>query len=181
MQIVYLIRHCKATGQAADAELTGEGWLQAEKLAAFLNRYPIEYAVSSPYVRAQQTLIPYAKNAGHTIHTDDRLSERILSSEQREDWMVCLERTFSDESLSYTGGESSRAATDRAVSSLTELLALGHSSYAVATHGNLLSLILKRYDDSVGFAEWKGLSNPDVYRLSFLEGHIQTMSRMWND
>ncbi|MCR8631911.1 histidine phosphatase family protein [Paenibacillus radicis (ex Xue et al. 2023)] len=180
MQTIYLIRHCKATGQAAEAELTEEGWLQAQKLASFLHNYSIEYAISSPYVRAQQTLIPYAELAGLTIHTDARLSERILSGEQLENWMSCLELTFEDALLSYPGGESSCAAADRAIASLTELLALGHSAYAVATHGNLLSLILKRYDDSIGFADWKGLTNPDVYRLSFSEGSLQAMSRIWN-
>lgn len=33
---VYLIRHCKAEGQSAEAKLTDEGNAQAEKLADFL-------------------------------------------------------------------------------------------------------------------------------------------------
>lgn len=31
------------------------------------------------------------------------------------------------------------------------------------THGNLMALILKYFDDHYGFEEWKNLTNPDLY------------------
>lgn len=35
---IYLIRHCQATGQAPDAQLTGIGNKQAEDLAEFMQQ-----------------------------------------------------------------------------------------------------------------------------------------------
>jgi 2,3-bisphosphoglycerate-dependent phosphoglycerate mutase len=37
---------------------------------------------------------------------------------------------------------------------------------AVATHGKLLTLLLRSFDPRVGFAEWQALRNPDVFCLS---------------
>ena len=28
-----------------------------------------------------------------------------------------------------------------------------------------MALLLKHFDDSIGFAEWRALSNPDIYRV----------------
>lgn len=36
-KIIYIIRHCEATGQAPDASLTEKGKEQAKKLAVFLS------------------------------------------------------------------------------------------------------------------------------------------------
>jgi 2,3-bisphosphoglycerate-dependent phosphoglycerate mutase len=124
--------------------------------------------------------MPFADKAKLTVHTDSRWSERILSNEPRTDWLACLERTFAEPDLCYPGGESSRCAAERALAALDGLLALGHTAYAVATHGNLMSLLLKHYNEQFGFAEWKSLSNPDVYRLNFSGGRFQKMSRIWN-
>jgi hypothetical protein len=35
----------------------------------------------------------------------------------------------------------------------------------IATHGNLLALILQRYDPTAGFAFWRAMTMPDIYRL----------------
>lgn len=43
----------------------------------------------------------------------------------------------------------------------------------LATHGNLLALILQHYDPALGYAFWQALTMPDVYRLS-LEPHDAT-------
>jgi 2,3-bisphosphoglycerate-dependent phosphoglycerate mutase len=37
----------------------------------------------------------------------------------------------------------------------------------LVTHGNLLTLILKHFDEQIGYAVWENLQNPDVYCLKF--------------
>jgi len=37
----------------------------------------------------------------------------------------------------------------------------------LVTHGNLLTLILKHFDEQVGYTVWENLQNPDVYCLKF--------------
>lgn len=54
MKKIIVIRHCSATGQERDAELTTDGKKQANTLATFLlEHHPqIDHIISSPFVRA---------------------------------------------------------------------------------------------------------------------------------
>lgn len=181
LQTLYIVRHCKAEGQEAEAHLTSEGYHQAQQLSLWLGKYTIDYMMSSPYVRAIQTVKPYAEIMNKTIVVDDRLSERILSKDNRSDWLQCLERTFQEPDLCFSGGESSRQATERIVAVIKELLLLGHASNLVVAHSNIISLLLKYFDDRIGFEHWKQLSNPDVYRMVFQDGQFKEMKRIWKD
>ncbi|WP_440117959.1 histidine phosphatase family protein [Paenibacillus sp. QZ-Y1] len=183
MQSIYLIRHAKATGQEPDAVLTVEGLRQAEKMAEMLMGHNIEYIVSSPWKRALQTAAPLGRAALKHIHTDERLQERVLSTLHLDNWMDALKRTYSDEDWVEEGGESSRTAVTRGMEVVEELWARPERSAAVITHGNLLSLLLRNYDTSFGYEEWKQLTNPDVYVLEKQQGdnvpHI--IRRIWSD
>ena len=80
-----LIRHCQASGQEPEAQLTTEGLKQANELGGFLKHYNISRIISSPFTRAIQTITPYATNKNFEIELDERLKERILSSENLPD------------------------------------------------------------------------------------------------
>lgn len=172
---IYVIRHCKAEGQSPDASLTDEGIVQAKALAAFLSGRQIDYIVSSPFKRAVKTIEPFAKKLGIDIEVDDRLRERALSSTQMPDWLEKLKATFLDMDLQYEGGESSNEAMKRIVKVIDDIASGGSDNAAIVTHGRIMSLLLHYYNPAFSFEQWKGLSNPDVYRLcitqddSFLE------------
>ncbi|MFN6461759.1 MAG: histidine phosphatase family protein [Nostoc sp. DedVER02] len=65
----------------------------------------------------------------------------------------------------------------RGIAVIDELLQQETNTIAIVTHGNLMTLILKHFDDRIGYAEWEKLSNPDVYRVQFLNGakHLEPM------
>ncbi|MFC4777323.1 histidine phosphatase family protein [Paenibacillus sp. GCM10023252] len=113
MKTIYLIRHCKATGQEPEAELTLEGQEQAKKLSEFLLHEQIELVYSSPYVRAINSIKPLCEYSKIPLHIDVRLSERILSSEDLPDWTDKLEQSFIDMNMKLPGGESSAEAALR--------------------------------------------------------------------
>lgn len=113
MTKIYIIRHCAASGQAPEAELTETGMAQAIELSGFLNELGIERIVSSPYARAVQSIAPLAEALAVEIETDERLKERVLSSGSLPDWFERLKSTFDDHELALEGGESSRQALDR--------------------------------------------------------------------
>jgi 2,3-bisphosphoglycerate-dependent phosphoglycerate mutase len=48
----------------------------------------------------------------------------------------------------------------------------------IVTHGNLLALLLRHFDDRPGFAAWDALTNPDLYRMAF-EEPSQPIMRLW--
>lgn len=174
---IYLVRHCKATGQESGAELTEVGQLQAYQLSEFLTDKQIDYIVSSPFERALSSIRPLAQKLDLRIHIDNRLSERFLSSEKLDDWMNSLKETFEFMDLTLPGGESSREATKRGISVVEDLLKRPELNIAVVTHGNLLSLMLKYYDSRSGFDEWRRLTNPDVYELVFCISEVPRIKR----
>ncbi|MFD1955484.1 histidine phosphatase family protein [Paenibacillus thailandensis] len=178
MKTIYVVRHCKAEGQAPDARLTGEGVRQAEKLAEFLAARNVDCIVSSPFERAVRTIKPLADRLGLEIRLNEALTERILTDKDHPDWREMLRRTFDDPELCYEGGESSRAATSRIVRTAAEILRSGCSNAVIVSHGNLISLLLKHYDHRFGFREWEFLSNPDVYKLTF-DNDTPAIRRIW--
>ncbi|HEY8562565.1 MAG TPA: histidine phosphatase family protein [Pyrinomonadaceae bacterium] len=102
---IYLVRHCKATGQSADAPLTPEGADQAEGLAEFLSEAQIASIVSSPFARALESIKPLSTRLNIDIKLDERLIEATLSTIDYSDWLDKLRGTFSDFKLSFEGGE----------------------------------------------------------------------------
>ncbi len=160
-----LVRHCEATGQRPNAPLTETGYQQAPKLADFLSDYPIDHITTSEYLRARQSIEPFARITDLPVHTDASLSERILSSEPIKNWQDVVRDSFDDHDLRAPGGESTSEVLARAWGALNEILDADHTLPLVVTHGNLMALVLHSLDHTFGFEEWKSLSNPDVYVL----------------
>lgn len=171
---IYVVRHCKATGQEPGAPLTEAGRQQAEALADLLADQGIDLIVSSPYCRALESAAPLARRLGLPASEDGRLRERVLAGEDLPDWLHHLERSFADPDLRLPGGETSREAMARAVAVVDDVLASGARVPLIVTHGNLMALLLKRFDGRFGFAHWQALSNPDVYLVT------DRVERIWS-
>lgn len=166
MKQLIIIRHCQAEGQHKDSPLTQNGVNQAHRLAAFLNKQPakLDRIISSPFMRAIETIKPYAEQHQILIEEDRRLQERLLSDEPIDDWIDVLEKSFSDFDFQLPGGESSNDALERG----SEVLNLAlqdqdHEQIAIITHGNLLTILLSQYVKEFGFYNWKTLTSPDVF------------------
>ncbi|MGF9965310.1 histidine phosphatase family protein [Bacillus rhizoplanae] len=181
MKKLIVVRHCAATGQEHDAPLTAAGQQQAKTLANFLitEQLPIEKIISSPFARAVHSIAPYASQVQLPIQEDDRLAERILSDVPLDNWLQILEQTFTEIDVAFPGGESTRQATERVQPLIHNILQ--HQEQKVTllvTHGNLFTLILRIFDESIGFSTWKSLSNPDIYEIT-IEKHTTTIHRLW--
>lgn len=179
IQTLVLVRHASATGQDANPALTLEGQLQARTLADFLLQFQIQRVISSPFVRATESVGPFCRRAGLRLETDDRLVERVLSARSVPDWREQLRRSFDDLDYCLEGGESSRAAQARGTAAVRAALASGERSVLV-THGNLLALILKSVDETVGFDLWSSLSNPDAFVLHVDAEGVWGFRRVWD-
>lgn len=177
-KVLYIIRHCEPAGQEPSAPLTERGKRQAETLCAFLVRFDVERIVSSPFVRALDSIQPLGACLGIGVETDPRLVERRLSAVPIPDWRKRLRDSFQDPDLAIQGGESSRAAMERARNAVADVL--DHSAHrtVVVTHGNLMALMLKTFDDTVGFELWERLTYPDVYSVTVSETH-SAVERIW--
>ena len=179
MQEVVLVRHAAATGQQADASLTIDGQHQARALDHFLRRFRIERVICSPFRRAVESIEPFCLHAGLRVDTDPRLVERVLSVGNLLDWREHLRRSFDELDYCLEGGESSRTAQERGMSVVREAL-VSTRRCALVTHGNMLALILKWADATVGFESWSGLSNPDVFVLHADGYGAKGFRRVWD-
>ena len=182
MTRVYLVRHCRTSGQAPDAPLTAEGETQAILLADFLAPLGIDRVVSSPFTRAIGSIAPLAERLRLSIETNPRLAERVLCTEQLDDWDTHYRATYDDYDLALPGGETSRAAISRGAAAIEDILRDSDRSSVAVTHGNLLSLLLGHYGfhrgGSAGYDTWRALTNPDVFRLQ-RNGRRTTVERIW--
>ena len=177
---LYIVRHCKAAGQQPEATLTVDGHVLAERLAEKLAALPIERIISSPFVRAKQSIAPLAERLGLPIVTDKRLAERVLAAGDIPDWLAALRSSFEDFDRCFAGRESSRAAMQRASEIASEAMAHPASTTTLlVTHGNLMTLLLKRFNDRIGFPEWQQLTNPDIYRITRAGSRVD-IARFWN-
>jgi 2,3-bisphosphoglycerate-dependent phosphoglycerate mutase len=175
---IYVVRHCEAEGQPREARLTHKGVQQAAELTEFFSKIKINRIVSSPFVRAIHSVKPLAELKQIEVETDERLSERILSTKVLEDWLEKLQATYNDLNLKFDGGESTHEAMARVVRVVEEVLNGEAENTLIVTHGNLMSLLLKNYQSDFGFEQWKNLSNPDVFLLEFEENEVR-LKRVW--
>jgi len=178
MKTIYLVRHCSAEGQAPEASLTEKGREQAKLLADFFEGIEIEQIISSPFLRARQSIEPLAARRGLSVKTDSRLVERVLAEGDLSDWMERLEESFANMDLCLPGGESSRTAMERAAAVANKIIGSTNFVSVIVTHGCLMTLLLKHFDDRFGFVQWQQLSNPDVYQVTWI-GEKAEVKRAW--
>lgn len=154
------------------------GKQQAKQLTTFFTDKLVDQIISSPFIRAQETIKWVANKQSLPVQLDDRLSERVLSTVNLSDWIEKLKATFSDRGLTFSGGESSEQATARIYQVVDELD--DYSRTILVTHGNIMSLLLRKFDESIGFKEWSKLTNPDVYKLTITGDHA-SLERIWEE
>lgn len=167
---ILLVRHAESDPSAGGDEvrgLTDAGREAAEELADELEPYHVSAVYSSPYPRAIQTVEPVARRRGLPVLELVDMRERLLSTHPVEDWRGELGRSFDDPDYTVTGGESSREAQRRALATL-DLLRVRHPDggrLIVASHGNLITLILRALEPAVGFDFHQAMPNPALYHL----------------
>lgn len=178
MKKIYIVRHCEAIGQPPESNLTQKGIEQSLELKQFFSKLQIDRIISSPYLRAVQSIQPTVNQKKLKLERDNRLAERVLSTEVYQDWLSKLEETYNDLELKFEGGESSKEAIERVLSLVEEIINHESAHTIIVTHGNLMSLLLMQFDSEFGFAQWRKLSNPDVYELC-IDRHQNKFKRIW--
>ncbi|MFI8974229.1 histidine phosphatase family protein [Nocardia asteroides] len=155
--------------------LTAEGHQQARDAAGVLRALAPQAIVSSPYLRAVQTVEPLAHALGLPVRTDDELREWDSGLAPRPDYARHYALSWAMPRLSRAGGESLGRLSHRAVGAL---LALAHRHHdgtvVIGSHGTFIARAL------VGFgftqADWAfshAMPMPAIYRLDLTDDLIQ--------
>jgi len=160
--VIWLLRHCEATGQAPDAPLTDRGARQAQTIVPVLAGLGVARIVSSPYLRATASAAPFAAEAGLAITEDPCLAEWRLTSGPAENWRDLLAASFADPALAHPGGETAATALARA---LRALHAHEGTPTLFVTHGGIATLILSRFGGVPGLETLEALGSPGLFAL----------------
>ena len=179
---LYFVRHAHSeyTPDELKRPLSEKGLSDAEKINQLLIKETIDYVISSPYLRAVQTVEGVAKDIEKEIIIEDAFKERQLSSSPVEDFQLAITKVWNDPSFSFDGGESNVVAQKRGVESTLKVLKRYEGkNIVIGTHGNIMVLIMNYFDNNYGFDFWKDLTMPDIYKLTFDKLELKEVSRIW--
>jgi|LGOV01.1.fsa_nt_gb 2,3-bisphosphoglycerate-dependent phosphoglycerate mutase len=184
---IYMVRHAESpykNGYEKSRGLSTSGLEASEIVASVLSDIRIDAIYSSDYTRAIQTVKPLAIMKQLEINEFSELRERQLKPENVElpynDFINAIKDSFMDKNYSLNGGESIREVQDRAIP-VIEMLLEKHKgkNIVIGTHGNIMTMIMKYYDDSFGFEFWESTSMPDMYIMTFNKNSLLKIERNW--
>ena len=160
MTTVYFVRHCKADNSVQDDRLRPlkeKGLQDRELVTRYLSDKEITAVLSSPYKRAVDTLVPFAKAADLEITLVESLRERKSDSVwlPDEEFLQFVGRQWADFSYALPDGESLGEVQQRNIEAL-EMALTEHSgeSLVIGTHGTALSTIINYYDNNYGINDF---------------------------
>lgn len=178
---VFLVRHAHSDWSSGEARsLSKQGAATARLLGDRLSDLPISAIYSSSSRRAVETVSPLAERLGLEITMVERLRERDVPEVALGEFEQLIEEAWRSPEVSPRGGESNSHAQARGMDVLKKIVARHPGQQIViATHGNLMALIMNGFDQSYDYEFWRRLSFPDVYRLTFDGDRLTSAERTW--
>jgi 2,3-bisphosphoglycerate-dependent phosphoglycerate mutase len=169
-----LVRHAESEVPRPGLEdeylrpLSELGFRQAEDLRSDLSGYQTSAIYSSPYLRAVQTVQPFAETKNLPVKLIEDYREHRMSDSPISNWRDVLRDQWEDHDFVPEGGESLNATKARAISVLTALAAdHPNETIILAGHGTIISLTLHMIAPTVGLDFHLAMPNPAVYELNF--------------
>jgi 2,3-bisphosphoglycerate-dependent phosphoglycerate mutase len=170
MTTLILVRHAQSAPDPAfperDWPLSDAGRDQAAALASVLAELGVDALASSPFIRAIETLRPYAEAARLEIAIDEDLRERALGGwmENIADVEEAVRRMHADLDFKLEGGESGHACVARFEAALARVAAANPGrTIAVGSHGGVLGHLLARQGVPLPDRFWRGIGNPHLF------------------
>jgi len=178
---VYFVRHAHAVWRPDESRgLSESGRAAAQSLADLLSTKPIAAIYSSPAQRSIETVASLAHRLGVRVDIVGDLRERQLPVVPADDFERAVRESWRAFASAPADGESNAVAQARGLAAVRRFIARhpGHH-LVIATHGNLMALILNGFNPWFGYEFWRGLSFPDVYELEFEAGALIRANRIW--
>jgi 2,3-bisphosphoglycerate-dependent phosphoglycerate mutase len=179
---IYLVRHAHAEWREDDSRpLSSDGAEAAQLVADRLSSRSIVAVYTSPSRRSVETIEPLANRLGLRPEVISDLRERSLPVVRPDQFDALVQRAWSSPDKAPHGGESNVQAQGRGVAVVRSVvLRRAGSQVVLATHGNLLALVLNALDPKFGYDFWRRLSFPDIYQLVFTSTKLRSVERLWD-
>jgi len=180
--MLYLVRHAHADWQPEETRpLSASGRAAAQAIAGLLSAIPVAAIYSSPAQRSIETVEPLAQRLGIRVDVVPELRERQLPVVPAGDFDRMVQEAWRVPTGARADGESNAVAQTRGLTAVRQFIARhAEQPLVVATHGNLMALILNGFDPSFGYEFWRELSFPDVYELEFEVSALIRVRRIWD-
>ena len=186
---VLIVQHAEKQRLPGNPGINPVGAAQAKATAALLTDHEEIVAVwASPMRRAIETADPIARMTGHPLVAEARLRERMNwdgpSVESLGDFLDDWQRASVDRDYLPRSGESSRAAGDRFIEALGDLVATyGQGTAAVVAHGGVtIDALRTLLGDDVLWNESPGLIRDGVPSCAIttlaFDGHRWELERL---
>ena len=157
------MRHCDKTEERADAPLSALGFRQAEMIVPNLDQLGVDFIVTSPYLRAKQSVMPFIAATDIPVIEDPRFAEWQLSGTLRDDWKDVLLTALANPDSCAEGGETATQAFKRSYDGLKDHRKKGHC--LIVTHGGLLTLLLAHFGRGRTMEDLFALRSPDLFAV----------------
>ncbi|WP_109529283.1 MULTISPECIES: histidine phosphatase family protein [Nocardia] len=181
---IFLVRHAQSVPPTPNGPteyqrpLTEEGRTQANQLADSLADLNPGVVMSSPYLRAIQTLEPSARQWNLPIHTDQQLREWDSGIEPTPHYERLYEQSWARPRWARPGAESLHELTERAVQTLTDIIEEPPPGCRViiGSHGTFISRALIGLGfPGIDWAFQQAMPMPAVYRLQFGDSSVHAV------
>lgn len=179
MTQIYFVRHAEPNYANHDdmcRELSPRGRVDCRLVTAFLQDKGIHAVYSSPYLRALDTVRPFAEAMRLPIAHVADFRERKIDTVWIDDFDAFSRRQWADFDFRLPGGESLRQVQERNIAALRNVLsAHAGERVVIGGHGTAISTVLNHYDPTFGHEQFEGIRRvmPWIVRLDFLGDAFQ--------
>lgn len=173
MTTIYFIRHAQSDHLSRDdatRPLTDQGVTDALEVTAALKDKGIRHIISSPHMRALQTISDLAKTLNIQVDVDKDFRERVVGTWIPDQFYSYIKKQWYDITYRNEGGESLSDVQIRCVSAVRRAIKqYKDETIAIATHGTALATIINRYYPEFGYPDVMRIINfmPYVVKMEF--------------
>lgn len=171
---IFFVRHAQPDVSIHDdlsRPLTAKGAVDCERVTAFLKDKKIEIALSSPYKRSIDTILPFVNSVGLQIEIIEDFRERKVDDIWIEDFNAFTQKQWKDFSYKLANGECLHEVQSRNINALEKvLIQYQGKNIVIGTHGTALSTIINYYDSSYGYEDFQLIASlfPWIVKMEFM-------------
>lgn len=167
MTTVYFIRHAQADSTVLDQKsrpLTQKGTQDSLLLSEKFALDKIDVIFSSPYKRAQDTVLHLAKQQKLTVNIVKDFRGLKLQSEWIDNYRNFFLKYWNNFEYHYADGESFAQLQSRSVAALQKIVSDNkEKTIIICTHSVLIAVVLKYYNNTFNFEDFMKIAESEPY------------------
>lgn len=170
MTTIYFIREAEYMilgNEDARRTLTEKGKSSAYELKEFFKDKGIDLVYSSPFLRAIETIKPFADSIRQPIYLVDEFAERKIGS-LPHDMVAYMIQQWEDFDYKVEGGESLYEVQERMIDGLQMLVNQEEGkNIIVSTHGTALATVINYFDPTFLYADYHRIKQVMPWMVKF--------------